>query len=473
MMPFPSVKQDPVKYWESHAQLFERIGAGAIVTYSENTKLLQDRLRDQHLHVLVPEDVAQKSDVFESAQVRLEDVAFIQHSSGTTGLKKGVQLSYGAVARQISSYAAALGLTSSDCIATWLPLYHDMGLIACFIMPLSLGLPVVSLDAFEWITEPEILFDAVQTYQCTHVWLPNFAFHHLCRTLGSERRYSLESVKAFVDCSESCRAETFDLFQQTFASSGVARSRLHCCYAMAETVFAVTQTALGSDVREYTVDASALASEHRATPAVYGKPSRRILSVGRVIAGLEIDIVDAQGDPLPGGHVGEIVVRGEFLFSGYYKNDTDTARSFLRGWYKTGDTGFVHDDELYILGRLKERIIVYGKNLYATDLEYICNRAGGVKRGRCVVFSVFNSDLGSEEIVVVAETEIPVGPEWTTIRRNIKAELLAAVGIPPHDVRIVAPGWLIKSTSGKIARGENLSKYLAETAPRNRRSDFL
>ena len=465
MMPFPSVKQDPVKYWESHKQLFERIGAGAIVTYSENTKVLSDRLHGRRLRVLVPEDLAEKSYPFEAVQARLEDVALIQHSSGTTGLKKGVQLSYGAVAGQIMSYAATLGLTTSDCFASWLPLYHDMGLIACFIMPLALGLPVVSLDAFEWVSRPEILFDAIQAHGCTHVWLPNFAFHHLCRTVDSEL-YRLDSVKAFIDCSEPCRAETFDLFHETFASSGVARDRLHCCYAMAETVFAVTQTALGEETREYAVDANTLANHHRAIPAVYGKPSRRVLSVGRVIPGLEIDIIGADGSALPADHAGEIVVRGEFLFSGYYKNDAETAKSFFREWYRTGDTGFVHDGELYILGRLKELIIVYGKNLYATDLEYICNRAVGVKRGRCVVFGVFNPDLGSEDVVVVAETEIPAGPEWATIRKNIKLELLAGVGIPPHDIRIVEPGWLVKSTSGKIARGENLSKYLADKTSR-------
>jgi acyl-CoA synthetase (AMP-forming)/AMP-acid ligase II len=333
-------------------------------------------------------------------------------------------------------------------------------------MPLALGLPVVSLDAFEWVSRPEILFDAIQAYGCTHVWLPNFAFHHLCRTVDSERRHLLDSVKAFIDCSEPCRAETFDLFHETFASSGVARDRLHCCYAMAETVFAVTQTALGEETREYAADANTLANDHRAIPAVYGKPSRRILSVGRVIPGLEVDIIGADGNALPADHAGEIVVRGEFLFSGYYKNDAETAKSFLREWYRTGDTGFVHDGELYILGRLKELIIVYGKNLYATDLEYICNRAVGVKRGRCVVFGVFNPDLGSEDVVVVAETEIPAGPEWATIRKNIKLELLAGVGIPPHDIWIVEPGWLVKSTSGKIARGENLSKYLAEKTSR-------
>lgn len=258
---------------------------------------------------------------FGPAAVQLEDVAFIQHSSGTTGLKKGVQLSYGAVAAQISSYAEKLVLADSSCIASWLPLYHDMGLIACFILPLTLGVPVVSLDAFEWVTRPALLFEAIEEHRCTHVWLPNFAFHHLCRTVDPAHGYALGGVQAFIDCSEPCKAETFDLFVETFGSCGVTREQLQCCYAMAETVFAVTQTTLGQRVQEYQA----------------GKPSRRVLSCGKIISGLDVKIVDRQDVALAPGEVGEIAVRGSFLFTGYFKNEDERLSG---GWYRTGDTGF-------------------------------------------------------------------------------------------------------------------------------------
>jgi fatty-acyl-CoA synthase len=449
MMPFPSPKQDSFKFWESHRELFKRIGAGAILTYPENADCLRKNMPGQPLKILVSEQCSLVS--HEPIMAALDAVALIQHSSGTTGLKKGVQLSYGAIAAQIASYSETLKFAPSDSIVSWLPLYHDMGLIACFLLPLTLGLPVVSIDAFEWVNRPALLLEAIQAHGCTHVWLPNFAFHHLCRAVDPERGYLLDSMKAFINCSEPCKPETFDLFLATFGRCGVHAGQLQACYAMAETVFAVTQTAPGRKTKEYCVDAEALIDQHRATPAQAGKPSRRILSTGAVIPGLEIRI---------DGPVGEIEVRGDFLFSGYYKNEIATSQAFSEGWYKTGDTGFIHDGELYILGRLKEMIIVCGKNLYANDLEYICNRVDGVKKGRCVVFGLFDPEVGTENLIVIAETEIPEGPDWAAIRKNIKSELLNAFNIPPHDVRIVNPGWLIKSTSGKISRGENLQKYL-------------
>jgi len=464
MMPFPSPKQDSLKFWESHRELFKRIGAGAIITYPENADGLRKNMPGQPLKILLSDERDQPAKNFEPTKVALDDVALIQHSSGTTGLKKGVQLSYRAIAAQIASYSATLGFEPSYCIASWLPLYHDMGLIACFILPLTLGLPVVSIDAFEWVNRPALLLEAIQAHRCTHAWLPNFAFHHLCRAVDPERGYVLGGMKAFINCSEPCKAETFDLFLATFAKCGVHAGQLQACYAMAETVFAVTQTTPGRKTREYQVDAGALMDEHRAVPAMPGKPSRRILSTGTVIPGLEMRI---------DGHAGEIEVRGQFLFDGYYKNEIDTRQAIAGGWYKTGDTGFIHDGELYVLGRLKEMIIVCGKNLYANDLEYICNQVEGVKKGRCVVFGLFDPDVGTENLVVIAETEIEDAPQWAAIRKNIKSEMLTAVNVPPHDIRIVNPGWLVKSTSGKISRGENLQKYLVEKASEKREANIV
>jgi fatty-acyl-CoA synthase len=439
MMPCPSEKQEPVKFWESHRELFNRICAGAILTSAENAGSIRKNMPGQPLKILLPQQRRAAAENFEPVEAGLDDVALIQHTSGTTGLKKGVQLSYGAIAAQIASYSNALGLVPSDCIVSWLPLYHDMGLIACFILPLTLGLPVVSLDAFEWVNRPALLLEAIQAHRSTHAWLPNFAFHHLCRAVDPKRGYALDSIKAFINCSEPCKPETFDLFLETFAGCGVHAGQMQACYAMAETVFAVTQTTIGKRPKEYRLD-------------VPGESSRRILSTGGVISGLEIRIAS--------GQVGEIEVRGDFLFSGYYENEIDSSASIAGGWYKTGDTGFLHDGELYVFGRLKETIIVCGKNLYAHDLEYVCNRVEGVKKGRCVVFGLFDPDVGTENLVVVAETEAAEGPGWATIRKNIKNELLTAFNIAPHAIQIVNPGWLVKSTSGKISRGENLKKYL-------------
>ncbi len=431
-----------------------------ILTYAGNAERLREHIPNDSLRLILPEEVAGVPEAFPIPKPDLEDIAFLQHSSGTTALKKGVQLSYGAVAVQIASYAAVLQLDAADRIATWLPLYHDMGLIACLVLPLTLGLTIVSMDAFEWVSRPEMLLDAIEAHRCTHVWLPNFAFHHLCRTAASESRCDLSRVKAFIDCSEPCKPETFDLFAETFAHAGVRREQLQTCYAMAEAVFAVTQTRLHSVPTVLTVDRSALVDQGLAAPPHDGASVVRLLSVGEPIPGMEVQIVDPAGDPLPPGRVGEVAIRGRSLFSGYFRNETATRESFFGEWYRTGDTGLISNGELYILGRLKELIIIYGKNLYCHDIEFICNQVDGVKRGRCVAVGNYDETIGSEELVIIAETEERDRDKWRDIHRNLKNALVTTINISPCDIRIVEPGWLVKSTAGKIARGENLRKYL-------------
>jgi len=462
-MPFPSPKQDPVRYWQSHNELFARIGAGGILTYKENAAILAENLKGRPLLVLTPDASNDQPQAFSPVRVHCDDVAFLQHSSGTTGLKKGVQLSYSAVSNQLESYRRTLSLDSSDRIATWLPLYHDMGLIACFVLPLYLGIPIASMDAFEWVARPEILFDALDSYRCTYTWLPNFAFQHLCNTLDPLRNWDLGHVKAFIDCSEPCKVETLDLFSKTFHSSGITRQQLQACYAMAETVFAVTQTPIGQNVPSLRVDRDVLQSKGLAVPSTPDGPGLELLSVGPPLPGIEVRVASSRGKFLEEGNVGELAVSGQFLFSGYFRNPQASAAALYDGWYYTEDRGFLYKGNVYILGRIKEMVILYGQNYYAHDIEFTCNQVAGVKPGRCVAFGLYNPQVGSEELIVIAETELEE-PCWTDLAKRIKRALATDLNITPKDITIVSPGWLLKSTAGKINRGDNTTKYLAGRA---------
>ena len=459
-LPCVTSKQDPELYWTSHRKLFERIGEGTLLTYPDNfekarkqTSGLPWRIIDATAAAAVgPED-------FSEVAISPDQIAFLQHSSGTTGLKKGVALTHRAVIRQVTSYAAALELNEDDRVVSWLPLYHDMGLIACFLLPLITRTPVVMIDPFEWVVNPGLLFAAIHRHKATLCWQPNFAFHHLCRTVRPASAPDLSSMRAWIDCSEPCRAETFELFEKKFAAAGVRRETLHVCYAMAETVFAISQTPINELSPILAVDAAAL-REGLVIEMSPGSAAQLLLSAGKPVNGLEVRILDDQGMSMAEDRVGEISVTGDCLFDGYFKLPAETQKKICDGWYQTGDLGFLRRGELYITGRKNDLIIVHGKNYYAHELEYLINQLPGVHPGRNVATGWFRPEVGSEEIIVLAETELTEDTARTDLSNRIKQALLDQSGLLPYDVYLAPPGWLVKTTSGKLSRHDNLAKYL-------------
>jgi acyl-CoA synthetase (AMP-forming)/AMP-acid ligase II len=460
-MPPPSPKQDKALYWEAHRQLFARIGPGALVTSTALRASLSAQLDSGAVVIVTPDDVAAVS----AGAPRWRPaagagIALLQHSSGTTSLKKGVCLSHAAIERQLAAYADALDLGEHDRIATWLPLYHDMGLVSCFLLPLVRGVPFIALDPFEWVVAPWRLLDAIERFRATLAWLPNFAFHHLCRTRVSGRRHDLSSLRALIDCSEPCRAETFDRFVRDHADCNLGVDRLQVCYAMAETVFAVSQTALGAPVRRLSVDAEALQRDELRVTAAGTPDSRPLLSAGRPLAGVRVAVCDPAGAALPDGRVGEITVSADFLFDGYLGRPDDTARKLVDGVYHTSDRGFLWEGELFVLGRNDDLIIVNGRNYYAHELEFEASQATGIKPGRLVALGVEEVELGTHVVAIVGETEAPID-EHAAIALAVRGAIAQACDLLIHDVALVPPGWIVKTTSGKLSRRENLERYVA------------
>ena len=362
------------------------------------------------------------------------DLAFLQHSSGTTGLKKGVCLSHGAVLTQIGHYAAAIGLTPDDRVASWLPLYHDMGLITSFLMPAVCGIPIVSLDAQEWVLKPTLLLDAIEHHRASLCWLPNFAFLHIARLAEPERQWDLSSLRLVVNCSEPCRAKAFDVFAERFAASRLPADALQTSYAMAENVFAVTQTLPGRPVRR-------------------GRGA--FLSSGPPLTGVEIRIVGE--DP------GEIVLRSDCLFGGYFRQPELTAARLRDGWYHTGDIGFLAGGELFVVGRLDDVLNLNGRKLIAHELEDALNGVAGIAPGRVLVYADFDEAAGAAQLVVAAELAGDGGDAG--VAQAVRHAVMAQCGLRPHRVRLLARGFLIKSTSGKISRAASIAKLQNDGAP--------
>jgi fatty-acyl-CoA synthase len=321
-----------------------------------------------------------------------------------------------------------------------------MGFVAAFLMPLLLGNPVVMMSPFDWLADPLSLFDAIERYHGRFTWLPNFAFHHLANSADGARPRDLSGMKAFINCSEPCRSETFTHFLDRFANWGLRSEQLQVCYAMAETVFAVTQTPPGTPPKPLHVSGSTV-RDARAIRFESDDPVA-VLSTGRPIDGISIRI--------EGAEVGEILLQGAFLFEGYFQQDSSVA--FTQGWYRTGDIGFMHEGELYVLGRQKDLIIVLGKNFLAHELEALVNRVAGVKPGRAVALGIFNPTVGSEDVIIIAELD-ETAPQ-TSVRGGIRSILENMVGLVPRTILLVPQGWLIKSTSGKISRSANIRKFM-------------
>lgn len=464
MFPTLTEKLDPEIYMRDMRELVRLSGARAVLTTDEFAPTLAN-------HVSCPvfgsqrllESIKTSNDDIEFQSPPPESIAFLQHSSGTTGLQKGVALSHQAVLNQLASYADALSLTEADIIVSWLPLYHDMGLIAGFVQPLVQGIPLVLMSPFDWVRHPSLLLKAIHDYKATLCWLPNFAYNHCARAIRQRDSDGLDlsSMRAFINCSEPARHDSHLLFLERFAANGVHQDMLSVSYAMAENTFAVTQTTVGEYPAVDTVDRAALNRDLVAVQVENSGEAEQIVSCGQPIDSTQVKVVNEEGHDLPERHVGEIIVKSDSILTGYY-NRADLQPFDADGWYRTGDRGYLAKGEVYIIGRSKDLIINAGKNIYPQDIEAIVNTIPGIHPGRVVAFGIPDSREGTELIAVVAEVDTEDTPERKKLTQTIRQKVGQQSDVTVSFVSLVERGWLIKTSSGKIARGKNREKWLAQ-----------
>jgi acyl-CoA synthetase (AMP-forming)/AMP-acid ligase II len=372
------------------------------------------------------------------------------------------------VLTQLEHLAVSLQLTANDRIYSWLPLYHDMGLIACFMLPLVFHVPIVMQSPTDWVVQPATMLHMIHKYRCTLAWVPNFTYQFLARRVPANRRpeFDLSSLRMLINCSEPVRAQSMDEFCAAYAGSGLRPNVAQTSYAMAENVFAVTQSGSQDSAApaRIWVNSGALIDRHVAEPTASGQPgSTCMVSSGRCLPGNRVRIVNPQGQELPDGHVGEILIQSDSLFEGYYNRPELTAKALIDGWYWSRDLGFRLNDELYVIGRKDDLIIVAGKNIHPHDVEQIASADPRIHDGRVVAFGLFNADLGTEDIVVVAEVDDDKElANATTIEKDIRNAVVAELGVAARAVYVKPPKWIVKSTAGKPARSTTKQKLLQE-----------
>jgi len=469
---YPNFKVEPSKYRFGLAGVTANLGAKAViidqefpeemlgcVSVSSETKLFRAGGKDLG-------EEKRLSDLHQEAPtIQPGSLAFIQHSAGTTGLQKGVALTHAAVLRQLEDLAQSLKVDSAtDRVYSWLPLYHDMGLIACFMLPMVCHLSLVMQSPVGWVMHPETMLQIISEYKCTLAWMPNFAFQFVPRRTPQSRwaEHDVSSLRLLINCSEPVRASSMGEFQRAFA---IKSAVLQSSYAMAENVFAVTQSDIDrpSGPAKIWADGQQFRSAHRIVSVGEETPGALLFtSSGRLLPNQQVRIVSDSGAILGNNFVGEIVVKSDCLFEGYYNRPDLSALAIVDGWYHTGDLGFYLEGELYVVGRKKDLLIIGGENIYPQDIEEIVGSHPAIHDGRVIAMGVYNRDLGTEDIVVTAEVEREeLLADAAVIEQQIRSLVVAGMGVAIRTIFLKPPKWIVKSTAGKPARAatrEKLSK---------------
>jgi acyl-CoA synthetase (AMP-forming)/AMP-acid ligase II len=390
--------------------------------------------------------------------------AFVQLSSGSTGRQKAIPVSHRSIVNLAKARNQAFELESGDVFVGWVPLYHDLGIVGDVLVPLLSGVTSVIISTLQWLKRPVTLMEAVHNYRGTVCTMPNFAFTYCAKRIedAEMKGIDLSHWRALCNGAEPIHPQSFSAFAERFARWGFKPGALMAGYGLAENTLSVSMSRLGEWPRTDWVDRADMQQRKVATPRAEEAGGIPVVSCGRPLANVSLEIRDDDGGALGDRRVGEVAVRSDCLFEGYFRDDAATREALRDGWLLTGDLGYTVAGELYVCGRKKDVIIVGGANVHAEDIEASAAKAGGVRPGRIVAFGVPDHTLGTESIVLLFEmaADSTHAPEAVIfeIRRRVKEDLDVAIS----DIECVPAGWIAKTTSGKIARWENRAKWLAE-----------
>lgn len=391
-----------------------------------------------------------------------EGLAYLQFTSGTTARSRAVALTHRQVLAQIASMAMVTSGEIDDVVMHWLPLFHDMGLILT-LGAIAYGARVVLLPPEEFLARPGAWMDSISRFGGTFTVAPNFAYGLAGRDLQARPRdLELSQLRIAGNGAEPIDADTMYAFADTAARYGFKREAICPMYGLAEATLAVATSRPGEAVREVWVSREQL-EDHGVVEEVPADSdgARRLVACGPPVPRTEIMVIDKAGQQLPADRVGEILVRSPSVMSNYWQDPVATREAIDEGgWLHTGDLGFVAHGEVVVCGRIKDMIVVGGRNLYPEDYEQCAVAVEGVRRGNVIAFGVPDQ----ERMVVVAETRAVDG-EGMTVAKETMLALTRRLSHAPQEVVLVPPGTLPKTSSGKPQRGVCRQQYLDGQLP--------
>lgn len=409
------------------------------------------------LRQVVPADDLLASEPWTGAPAHPEGsaVAFIQYTSGSTGAPRGVALSHDNLLSNLAAFGQALHLVDEDVVVSWLPLYHDMGLIGMMLGALYYGLPLVLMGPEDFLARPSRWLRALSDYRGSVTAAPNFGFE-LCAGKIPDAELTgldLSGWRIAINGAEPVRPDTLQRFFERYGVYGFAPGAMRPAYGLAEATLAVSMAGAAPAPRIDVVSREALDLEGWAAPATDDEPGVRFVGCGRPVQGVEVRVVDDQGRPVQERWQGRLQFRGSSAFKGYWENPVASAEVCLAdGWVDSGDLGYLADGEIFPTGRRKALILVGGRNVHAEDVERAAAAVTGVRAGCVAAFGLPSAAEGTERLVVVAESRLRGDREVRRIVEEVRQRVQDEVGATVDRVHVVPPGSVPKTPSGKIRR---------------------
>jgi 1-acyl-sn-glycerol-3-phosphate acyltransferase len=447
-----------------HGRILQNAGVRVLITIQEArrvARLLKTQVPSLQ-HIVDWVDLDSSSGTPQAVSRNGDDIAFLQYTSGSTGDPKGVMLTHTNLLANIRAMGTAVEVNSEDVFISWLPLYHDMGLIGAWLGSLYYGLPLVVMSPLRFLARPSRWLWAIHRHRGTLSASPNFGYELCLSKVPDEEIVGLDlsSWRYAFNGAEPVTAATLQGFNRRFASYGLRAGALAPVYGLAESAvgLAFPPPLRGPVIDRVNRERFMLHGE--AAPATERDPDpMTIVACGRPLPGYRVQIVDSADRPLPERKEGRLEFQGPSATSGYFNNPEATAKLYRDGWLDTGDQAYLADGDIYITGRIKEMIIRGGRNIYPYELEQQLGELPGIRKGCVAVFPSNDPTSGSERLIVVAESRETDHQRQEKMRQAILERTTDLLGMPPDDLLLAPPHTVLKTSSGKLRRGTMRTLY--------------
>jgi len=460
------------EHLKRHIAILDNCQAAALITIPEAgrvARLLRTQIQSLN-HVITPEDLnsttAHASSPIIKPVANTNDIAFLQYTSGSTGSPKGVTLSHANLLANIKAYGQAIVIQPSDVCISWLPLYHDMGLIGSWFGSLYFGIPLVIMSPLSFLARPQRWLKAIDRYRGTISAGPNFAYELCARRIRDADIHGLDlsSWRGAVNGAEAISPMTLERFCNRFSAYGFKRDAMMPVYGLAESSVGLAFPPLGRGPIVDRIKRETFMKTGQAIPISDDElideiQVREFVACGHPLPGHQIRIVDTAGVELADRQEGRLQFKGPSSTSGYYRNPEKTCELFDGEWVDSGDRAYIANADVYITGRNKDVIIKGGRNIYPEELEDAIGNLSAISKNGVAVFGTMDLSTGTEQLVVVAETRQRNEETQQTLRAEINAIATDLTGIPPDDIVLAPPRSVPKTSSGKIRRSSSKELY--------------